>query len=124
MVTLFPISPTWCDSTTGLVVVSSTAGVGSLPLCSSVLTCGVNVVTPDASTVGSSRMIIGFTVTKNEILTAFNKPDEFILALVEVDGDATVTRYVRQPFHREPDFGVTSVNYNLVELLARSEQPR
>ena len=27
------------------------------------------------------------TVTKNEILTALNKPDDLILALVEVDGD-------------------------------------
>lgn len=63
------------------------------------------------------------TVTKNEILTAFNKPEEFILALVEVDGDATTTRYIRQPFHREPDFGVTSVNYDLRDLLVRAENP-
>ncbi len=63
------------------------------------------------------------TVTKNEILTAFNKPEEFILALVEVDGDVTTTKYVRQPFHREPDFGVTSVNYNLQDLLSRSGEP-
>src|SRR5207248_10915300 len=27
------------------------------------------------------------TVTKNEILTALNKPEEFFLAVVEVDGD-------------------------------------
>ena len=32
--------------------------------------------------------------------------------------------YVRQPFHREPDFGVTSVNYDFAELLARAEVPR
>lgn len=64
------------------------------------------------------------TVHKNEILTAFNKPDDFILALVEVDGDSTSTTYVRQPFRREPDFGATSVNYNLQELLARGEAPR
>lgn len=64
------------------------------------------------------------TVHKNEILTAFNKPDDFILALVEVDGDSTSTTYVRQPFRREPDFGITSVNYNLQELLTRGEAPR
>ncbi len=64
------------------------------------------------------------TLTKNEILTALNKPEEFILALVEVEGDvARPPRYVRQPFVREPDFGVTSVNYNLKELLARAEAP-
>lgn len=63
------------------------------------------------------------TITKNEILTAFNKPDDFILAIVEVDGDKSVPRYVRRPFKREPDFGVTSVNYDLGELLAKAEEP-
>ncbi|TAM79793.1 MAG: DUF3883 domain-containing protein [Acidobacteria bacterium] len=63
------------------------------------------------------------TITKNEILTSFNKPDDFILALVEVDGDSATSRYVRRPFQREPDFGVTSVNYNLVDLIKRSETP-
>jgi len=28
------------------------------------------------------------------------------------------------PFSREPDFGVTSVNYKLAELLAKGEPPR
>ncbi len=64
------------------------------------------------------------TITKNEILTALNKPDEFLLALVTVDGDeAQEPKYIRQPFQREPDFGVTSVNYSLSELLARAEAP-
>ncbi|MBZ0154913.1 MAG: DUF3883 domain-containing protein [Alphaproteobacteria bacterium] len=63
------------------------------------------------------------TVTKNEILTALNKPHDFILAIVEVDGDKSVPRYVRRPFRREPDFGVTSVNYDLGELLTKSEEP-
>lgn len=65
------------------------------------------------------------TVTKNEILTALNKPDAYILALVEFlpDGGRRV-RYLRRPFRREPDFGVTSVNYTFAELLARSEEPR
>ena len=64
------------------------------------------------------------TVTKNEILTALNKPEDFILALVEVDGNLVRPRHVRQPFQREPDFGVTSVNYELEELLARAEEPK
>jgi SNF2 family DNA or RNA helicase len=64
------------------------------------------------------------TVTKNEILTSLNKPEEFILALVEfLDGDQHRVRYLRRPFRREPDFGVTSVNYDFVELLARAEEP-
>jgi hypothetical protein len=63
------------------------------------------------------------TVTKNEILTALNKPEQFILAVVEVDGDIAKPCYVRQPFSREPDFGVTSVNYKLSELVARGRPP-
>ncbi|MGQ9705210.1 MAG: helicase-related protein, partial [Actinomycetota bacterium] len=57
------------------------------------------------------------TVTRNEILTALNKPDDFILAIVEVDGDRATTHYIRRPFQREPDFGVTSVNYSIAELI-------
>jgi hypothetical protein len=64
------------------------------------------------------------TVTKNEILTSLNMPDDFILAMVEfLDGDNHRVRYLRQPFKREPDFGVTSVNYNFAELLTRSTDP-
>jgi hypothetical protein len=64
------------------------------------------------------------TVTKNEILTSLNKPDDFILALVEfLDGDTHRVRYLRRPFQREPDFGVTSVNYDFAELLARAGEP-
>ena len=63
------------------------------------------------------------TITKNEILAGLNKPEAFILALVEVDGEATTCRYLRGPFQREPDFGVTSVNYDLAELWMRAEEP-
>lgn len=86
------------------------------------------------------------TVTKNEILTALNKPDDFILAIVLVppteespsadpwqigdpaakygiSRDGCRVYYVRRPFTKEPDFDVTSVNYDLTELLARTEVP-
>jgi hypothetical protein len=64
------------------------------------------------------------TVTRNEILYSLNKPDDFILAIVEFfDGDAHRVHYIRQPFGREPDFGVTSVNYDFAELLVRAEEP-
>jgi hypothetical protein len=64
------------------------------------------------------------TVTKNEILYSLNKPEDFILAIVEfLEGDAHRVHYVRRPFQREPDFGVTSVNYDFPELLTRAEQP-
>ena len=64
------------------------------------------------------------TVTRNEILYSLNKPDDFILALVEFGDDGSErVRYVRRPFRREPDFAVTSVNYDFAELLATSEDP-
>ena len=64
------------------------------------------------------------TITKNEILTGMNKPEEFILAIGVTEGESVIDlRYVRKPFQKEPDFGVTSVNYNLPDLLSRSEIP-
>ena len=64
------------------------------------------------------------TVTRNEILYSLNKPDDFILAIVEfLDTDAYQVHYIRRPFHREPDFGVTSVNYDFPDLLSRSKSP-
>jgi hypothetical protein len=63
------------------------------------------------------------TITKNEILAALNKPNDFVLAIAEVDGDVARLRYVRRPFQQEPDFAVTSVNYNLEQLLFRGEDP-
>ena len=65
------------------------------------------------------------TVTRNEILYSLNKPDDFILAIVEFRADdAHEVHYVRRPFQREPDFKAASVNYTLQELLASAEEPR
>jgi superfamily II DNA or RNA helicase len=65
------------------------------------------------------------TVTKNEILYSLNKPEDFILAIVEfIDATRHHVHYLRRPFQREPDFGVTSVNYGFVELLARAGPPQ
>jgi len=64
------------------------------------------------------------TVTKNEILYSLNKPEDFILAIVEFREHGTHrAHYVRRPFRAEPDFGVTSVNYDFAELLTRSDAP-
>ncbi len=65
------------------------------------------------------------TVTKNEILYSLNKPEDFILAIVEFLPDGLhKVHYLRRPFQREPDFGVTSVNYGFAEMLVRAEEPR
>ena len=64
-------------------------------------------------------------MTRNEILYSLNKPDDFILAIVEfIDTDKHKVHYLRQPFQREPDFGVTSVNYDFAELLEKVGPPR
>jgi len=78
------------------------------------------------------------TVTKNEILAALNKPDNFILALVQVSanqnfsegdgfavrelggdyqvqGKGCLLRYVKEPF-QQPDFRSCSVNYPWKDL--------
>jgi SNF2 family DNA or RNA helicase len=64
------------------------------------------------------------TVTRNEILYSLNKPEEFILAIAEfLPDDSHRVHYVRKPFRREPDFGVTSVNYDFADLISRAERP-
>ena len=63
------------------------------------------------------------TVTKNEILTALNKPDDFFLVVVLIDGDEATPYYIARPFTREPDFGATSVNYALAQLLPKGVIP-
>ena len=64
------------------------------------------------------------TVTKNEILYSLNKPNDFILAIVEFDGaERHRVHYVRRPFKAEPDFHAASINYNMSELLAMAEEP-
>ena len=61
------------------------------------------------------------TVSKNEILTGLNRPDEYILAIVEVDGLETRTTYLKKPFQSAPDFGATSVNYDMMNLIRNAE---
>ncbi len=66
------------------------------------------------------------TVTKNEILTALNKQDDYVLAIVLVRADRTAdVRYIRRPFAGDPTiiFDTTSVNFSLVELLKKSKAP-
>lgn len=62
------------------------------------------------------------TITRNEIIIALNKQDDFILAVVEVDG-TTPSRpiYIRKPFKKEPDIGACSVNYEIAELIRNGQ---
>ena len=70
---------------------------------------------------GRAKGATTVTVSKNEILTALNKPEEFILAIVEVDGKNTRVIYLKRPFKNAPDFTATSVNYDIQDLIAESE---
>lgn len=70
---------------------------------------------------GRAKGAVTVTVSKNEILTALNRPDEFILAISEVDGNETNTIYLKHPFKNAPDFTATSVNFNIQDLIAQSD---
>lgn len=63
------------------------------------------------------------TVAKFAILCALDEPEPSIVAMVESPGYGASRAPLRQPFHREPDFGVTSVSYDFAELLARGAEP-
>jgi superfamily II DNA or RNA helicase len=65
------------------------------------------------------------TVTRNEMLYAFNQGDKFVLAIVMVnENDSTEgPYYVRRPFSQEPGWGVSSINYSLSDLLKEAESP-
>ena len=67
------------------------------------------------------------TVSRNEILTSLNTPDQYVLALVRVDPDGTDTvRYLQQPFKNaiaDMLFDVCSVNFQWSELWDRAENP-
>ena len=70
---------------------------------------------------GRAKGATTVTVTKNEILVALNREEQFILAVVEVDGDYTHTLYLQHPFKAAPDFSATSVNYDLRDLINGSK---
>ena len=64
------------------------------------------------------------TVTRNEIMYALNQAEKFVLAIVLVgDNDAVEgPYYITNPFDAEPGWGVSSINYDLQELLTRGEK--
>ncbi len=55
------------------------------------------------------------TITRNEILYAFNQAEKFLLAIVLVGEDGTTEGpfYLQNPFDAEPGWGVSSINYEL-----------
>ena len=65
------------------------------------------------------------TITRNEMLYALNQSEKFHLAIVLV-GEADAVEgpfYLQNPIDTEPGWGVSSVNYDLQALLAKSLKP-
>ena len=106
--------------------------LGNIPKDVSADKCGYDVESTDEKS-GRLRFIEvkgrvagteTLTVTRNEVVTGINSPQQYILAIVEVEGDRVQTPvYVRQPFEKEPDFEATSVNYRLADLTAKGSSP-
>jgi len=64
------------------------------------------------------------TVSRNEIIYGLNQADKFILAIVIVTGEEHEgPYYIKEPFGLEPDFVVTSINYDLSDLLSKAVAP-
>ena len=103
--------------------------LGNTPRDVSALKCGYDI---ESQAPGGAHLrflevkgrVVGaetVTITRNEILTALNKPDDFILAFVEVnDGRDLRLHHVHRPIAKEPDFGVTSIKYNLNALIGHA----
>ena len=65
-------------------------------------------------------------LTRNEIITSLNKPNDYILAIVQVSKDSVKEpRYVRGALSdHEPSFEHTAIQFKLNSLLERAEAPR
>ena len=64
------------------------------------------------------------TVTANEVLEALNQGKKFFLAIVRVDGGKIDgPHYIREPFTKELEGSVVSVNYAIEDLLRRARPP-
>ena len=72
---------------------------------------------------GRSQGATTITVTKNEIFESWNQGAKYHLAIVLIGEDDSVDgpHYVPHPFKEEPGWGVSSVNYEIKALLARSQ---
>ena len=97
--------------------------------------CGYDIesAVPDALGKGESSLrfievkgrtagATSINMTFNEIRTALNQPEQFILAIVAVDGPHTRTIYLKKPFHNPPDFSVESSKFNIAALIENAEK--
>jgi len=60
------------------------------------------------------------TLSRTQLLTALNKPQNWWLVVVETDGERALRLYyMRNPVTREPEFAVTSLNFDLKQLMQK-----
>jgi hypothetical protein len=65
---------------------------------------------------------VTITLTRNEILTALNKPDSWHLAIVSLgNGTATAPRYYKEPFRNGLEFATASMNVDISKLAEKQE---
>lgn len=109
-------------------VIQIEKSLGYIPVDCSLKKCGYDIesVTPEnfvrfIEVKGRTADATNITVTKNEILTALNSPENFILAIVQIDGKNLKVTYLKKPFHSPPDFAVESLNYKISALVKQSE---
>lgn len=109
-------------------VIKIEKSLGYIPVDCSLKKCGYDIesVTPEnfvrfIEVKGRTADAANITVTKNEILTALNSPENFILAIVQIDGKNLKVTYLKKPFHSPPDFAVESLNYKISALIKQSE---
>ncbi len=98
--------------------------LGNAPVDVSEKKCGYDIESADSS--GHLRFIEvkgriaaaeTVTVSKNEILTALNSPENFILAIVLVEKNSAHAFYIKTPFTSPPDLNAVSVTYKISPLL-------
>ncbi len=71
---------------------------------------------------GRARGQTTLTITRNEILYGLNQQEQFIMAIVLVEGEAHEgPYYVEKPFTQEPDWAVSSINLDLGSLLEAAQ---
>jgi hypothetical protein len=72
---------------------------------------------------GRLNVAVTITVTRNEMQYVFSQSDTFLLAIVLADADDTYAELsrVRRPFAIEPGWGLSSISFNIRDLLRRSD---
>jgi superfamily II DNA or RNA helicase len=115
-------------------VINAERALGNKPRDDSALKCGYDItsrppaqaeVLPDDRLIevkGRAKGATTITLTKNEIIAALNKPDQFWLAIVLVgeDDSADGPYYLQGPVTQAPDWAEVSKNLELSGLLARA----